>query len=315
MDLQRSTKTIELRPQPPFRLEPTVRVLQRRPSNRVDLWEDGRYWRVLATSAGHRLVAVEDVGTIDEPRLVVSTFGPPLPERDLGCLAETLRRQLGSDAETEGFYRLAEADPVFATYALALRGLKPPRFPSLMETFVNVVAFQQISLNAALAITGRIVQRFGTHPEHGGRTYLAFPSAEALAAADVAELRRLGLTQRKAEVVKALAAKIVAGEPEWQTLAESDREQAVAMLCSLPGIGRWSAELVLLRGFGRLDAFPSGDAGIRRGLGTIYGLAGLLTAAEEQTLAERYGRYRGLLYFHVAAARLLSLGILTSGNC
>ncbi len=314
MDYTKFTQACELRPRPPFRLEPTVRVLQRRPTNRVDLWEDGRYWRVLASDAGHRLIVAKDVGTVDDPRLVVSIGGPALTQQELDRLIEVVRRLLGVDVETEGFYRLAEADPFLAPYAGALRGLKPPRFPSLMETFVNVVVFQQISLSAAVAITGRLAQRYGARVAQQGREYLGLPTAQTLAGADPAELRSLGLTRRKAEVLQALAAKIVAGELREERLAGVEREQAVGLLCSLPGIGRWSAELVLLRGFGRLDVFPTGDAGIRRGLGSLYGRAGPLAADEERELAERYGGYRGLLYLHVAAARLLSLGVLSPAH-
>ncbi len=54
---------------PPFHLEATVRVLQRRPTNRVNRWEDGRYLRVLASAEGPRLLAVENHGAIDAPDL------------------------------------------------------------------------------------------------------------------------------------------------------------------------------------------------------------------------------------------------------
>jgi hypothetical protein len=54
---------------PPFHLEATVRALQRRPTNRVNLWDDGRYWRVLPTDEGLRLVAVENRGSIDAPAM------------------------------------------------------------------------------------------------------------------------------------------------------------------------------------------------------------------------------------------------------
>ena len=54
--------------QAPFHLEATVRVLQRRPSNRVDLWEGGRYLRVLAVGGASVLVEVENHGTIDRSR-------------------------------------------------------------------------------------------------------------------------------------------------------------------------------------------------------------------------------------------------------
>ena len=306
-----ASSIVVLNPRPPFRLEPTVRVLQRRPSNRVDVWRDGRYWRVLPAGAGNALVEVAESGTAEAPALTLRFHEAALGEVDRRQMADTMRGILGTDVDTAPFQRLAAGDPILSRSAGALYGLKPPRFPSLMETFVNVVVFQQISLNAALAITGRLVQQYGDRVEQEGQAYYAFPTASVLSAVAVDDLRRVGLTQRKAEAVHALAGMVASGELSFEGVAALSSDEAVARLLSLPGIGRWSAELVLLRGLGRLDVFPSGDAGIRRALGLLYGLPAAAGSDEERELATRFGPYRGMLYFFVVGARLHALGVLS----
>ena len=149
---------------------------------------------------------------------------------------------------------------------IALRGLKPPRFPTLFETFVNTVVFQQISLAAAVAIVGRLVDRFGRPFEIEGERYFGFPEPAVIAAASVEELRTVGLMARKAEVLRHFAGLVLAGALSFDTLRPLSSEEAIRVLTELPGVGRWTAEVLLLRGLGRLDVFPSGDAGVRRGL-------------------------------------------------
>ena len=74
---------------PPFHLEATVRVLQRRPTNRVNLWDGGRYLRVLPTAEGLRLIAVGNHGTIDAPDLPGPGCGGPgrVQQRTFGLAA------------------------------------------------------------------------------------------------------------------------------------------------------------------------------------------------------------------------------------
>ena len=135
----------------PFHLEATVRVLQRRPANLVEAWEHERYLRVLRTSDDLVLVEVQNVGTIDEPDVRYALrHGDPstVARREL---AQTLRKVLGLDVDPIPMQRLVEADRKLRPTAVALRGMRPPRFAEWFETFANVVPFQQVSLDAGVA--------------------------------------------------------------------------------------------------------------------------------------------------------------------
>jgi len=151
---------------PPFHLEATVRVLQRRPTNRVNRWEDGRYLRVLPTDEGLRLVAVQNHGAIDAPDLRSLVFGGPISPRTQEQLSATLQRLLGSAVDPTPFYRVTRQDARLHAVTTSLRGLKPPRFPSLFETIANVIPFQQVSLAAGDVESCTKVQR---SLDRGGR--------------------------------------------------------------------------------------------------------------------------------------------------
>lgn len=291
----------------PFHLEATVRVLQRRPANRVDVWEQDHYIRVLPTPEGLVVVAVENQGTIDEPDLRFSVRAGRPSAAVHARLAQTLRRLLGLDVDPEPLQRLVEAERRLRPVALALRGMRPPRFPGLFEAFANVVPFQQLSLDAGVAIIGRMVQRFGEQVDHDGRHYDAFPTSQAVAEARPAALKGCGLSLRKAEVLRSVARAIESGELVEEKLSVMGTKQALETLTALPGIGPWSAALVLLRGLGRLDVFPPGDVGAQRNLRALLRLRPDVSL---DRIVERFGDHRGYLYFCALGGSLLGRGLI-----
>jgi 3-methyladenine DNA glycosylase/8-oxoguanine DNA glycosylase len=295
----------------PFHLEATVRVLQRRPTNLVEAWEQGRYLRVLRTSEDLALVEVENRGTIDEPdvRYVLRHGDPSTMMRRR--LAQTLRKVLGLDVDPDPLQRLVEADRKLRPAALALRGMRPPRFAEWFETFVNVVPFQQLSLEAGLVIVGRLVERFGEYLEQRGRRFHVSPTAQAIAGARLEALRKCGLSSQKAESLRYLARAIESGELAEDKISGMSTDDALRALVELPGIGPWSASLVLLRGLGRLDVFPPGDVGAARGLGALMHLR---PGASLSRRVERFGAHRGYLYFYALGGRLLGKDLIHTAS-
>jgi 3-methyladenine DNA glycosylase/8-oxoguanine DNA glycosylase len=291
----------------PFNLEATVRVLQRRPTNRIDVWEPDRYLRVLATADGLVVVAVENRGTIDDPdvRLHVRSGNPSVATRLE--LARTARRMLGLDVNPVPLQHRVEGERQLRATALALRGMRPPRFAGFFETFARVIPFQQLSLDAGVAIVGRLVERFGKHVEFDGRRFYAFPTSRAVAAARVSTLVECGLSHAKAESLRHVAKAIESGDLSEDEIAVMRTADALARLTELRGIGTWSAAVVLLRGFGRLGVFPPGDVGAVRGLGTLLHLR---SPDSLERVIERFGDRRGYLYFFGLGGDLLEKGII-----
>ncbi len=290
----------------PFHLEATVRVLQRRPANPIDMWERERYLRVLATGDGLALVEVKNQGTIDNPDVRFSVRGADPSTARVAELGRTLRKVLGLDVAPEPLQRLAEADRLLRPTALALRGMRPPRFAEFFEAFANVIPFQQVSLDAGVAIVGRLVERFGRCLDQDGRRFRAFPTAQAIAEARLEALRKCGLSARKAESLRRVAREIESGTLSEQEISGMATSDALGILDELPGIGPWSASLVLLRGLGRLDVFPPGDVGATRGLGVLMERRpGAL-----RRIMEGFGDRRGYLYFFALGGGLLAKGLV-----
>ncbi|MFL6712493.1 MAG: DNA-3-methyladenine glycosylase family protein [Sulfurifustis sp.] len=290
----------------PFHLEATVRVLQRRLSNRVDVWEQGRYLRAFATAKNPVLVEVENHGTIDRPD-VRCAFRGDVSAATEQCVRQAVRKILGLDIDPERLTHFADAGQPFRSTLLALRGMRPPRFADLFETFASVVPFQQLSLDAGVAIVGRLVERFGESIEREGRRYYAFPAAQRIAVAHLERLQSCGLSAQKAQTLSYLARIITSGTLSEAELVGMSTPDALRRLVDLPGIGPWSAALVLLRGLGRIDVFPPGDVGAERGLRALLRLSPRTSLGR---VIERFGDRRGYLYFCALGGGLLAKGLI-----
>ncbi len=284
----------------PFHLEATVRVLQRRPTHRVDVWKNNHYLRALRMGGRPVLVEVTNQGTIDAPQLDCC-----VEERDASEATRVIRTMLGLDLDPAPFERALAREPSLHTIARGLRGMRPPRFPDFFEMFANVIPFQQVSLDAGMAVVTRLIERFGEPIEREGVRIFAFPSVDIIAGAHIDELRKCGLSARKAESLRAIACAIVSGELSEAHISQLPTSEALRVQVAQPGIGPWSASLVLLRGLGRLDAFPPGDVGVARGLGA------LITDDTTEHVIERFGEFRGYLYFCSLGASLLEKGIIS----
>ncbi|MGE0158785.1 MAG: DUF488 family protein [Gemmatimonadales bacterium] len=291
----------------PFHLEATVRVLQRRAANPVDVWEDGRYLRVLPTSDGLVLVGVVDHGTIDAPDVRFDLLHGAVTDGTRAAVGSILRRVLGLDVDPDPLQRRVDAEPRVGPKVSGLRGMRPPRFAGLFETFANVVPFQQLSLDAGVAAVRRLVERFGESLEHEGRRRYAFPRSDVVAEAPLEAVRACGLSLAKAETLRHVARVIAAGDLTEAQLTRMSSDAAIGFLDDLPGIGPWSAGLILLRGLGRLDVFPAGDVGAARGLGALTGAA---PGPSLDRVIRRFGEYRGYLYFCALGSALLAKGLI-----
>jgi DNA-3-methyladenine glycosylase II len=310
-DLYRRAFLID--PLPPFRLDLSVWALRRRPRNAVDAW-DGRYYRrTLSLSGATFDVLIASVEGRRDPRLCVILTGKGGQPREDEVRA-SVERLLGIRVDLSDFYRMAESDDLIGSMAARLRGLKPPRFPTVFEALVNAVACQQLSLESGLTILNRLAATFG---ETGSPTMPprhAFPAADRIACLRPSALRDLGFSIRKAGTIIDIASAVVAGELDLEGLEHASDTEAVSLLTSLGGIGRWSAEYVLLRGLGRLNVFPGDDVGARNNLAGRLGLRAPLDYEAVGNAVSRWQPYAGLVYFHLLVDRLEATGVIAAAQ-
>ncbi len=215
-----------------------------------------------------------------------------------------VRRILGTDADVGAFVHAAAAVPWLAPLARGALGVKPPRYPTLWETAVNAIVYQQVSIHAAGAILRRVIERYGEPVEVDGAALYPFPSAKTVVEADADELRRLGLSINKVVAVRHVGRAILDGMLDEAGLALLPTPELTAALVEQRGIGPWTAAVIALRGFGRLDVFPMNDSGVAKGLRDLTGQPSVDVAA----LLALLGEQRGMLYYHLLLGRLAARG-------
>jgi DNA-3-methyladenine glycosylase II len=113
--------------------------------------------------------------------------------------------------------------------------------------------------------------------------------------------------------MQSLARLTLTGDLDAARFAALPTPDALAALRALPGIGPWSAGLIMLRGLRRMDVFPPGDVGAARNLAALLGAPDGLTPAEASAFADRFGERQGYLYFLALGSQLLARGIPLGG--
>ena len=306
--------TFSLEPIAPFRLDLIVWVLRRRADNVIDRWDGNTYRRVLIMQGQPLEIEVAQTGSSDKPLLQVTAKGNALPLEARTFVTSALTRMLGTNVDLTEFYRFTEHQPKLDALALQFQGVKPPLFPTIFEALVNALACQQLSLTVGILLLNRLAERYGQSIEKQGVAFPAFPDPENLALLAPEALRTQGFSHQKARAIIELASAIAEKQVNLDELKNLSNEAAVDRLRKLRGVGRWSAEYVLLRGFGRLDVFPGDDVGARNNLQRWLGLPEALDYQGMRDSIAPWSAYGGLIYFHLLLKRLTDAGLLDSGK-
>lgn len=307
--IQVSEFAVELPARAPFSLELTVWALRRRAHNMVDRFEDGAWRRVLAIDGEPVAIDVRQIRAGARPRIeiVVRTRRRESAVRD--AVSATVARMLGLECDLDPFYRMAQRDPALAAMAERGRGMKPPRFASVFEGFANAVACQLVSLSAGLHVLNRVAQAYGVAAEIGGDSIWSFAEPSRLAHASAESLRALGLSRSKGRYLIGLANRALDPQDrDFASIGALNDDGAVARMRAMRGVGRWTAEYVLLRGFGRLNVFPGDDIGGQNHLRAWLGIEGKLDHAGVEELLRRWHPYAGLIYLHLVLGGSISAG-------
>jgi DNA-3-methyladenine glycosylase II len=149
---------------------------------------------------------------------------------------------------------------------------------------LRAIVGQQLSTKAARTIYGRVLDLFD------GST----PSPEQLLEAGEPELRACGLSGRKVEYVRDLAAHVIAGELELDRLDQLGDEDVIEEIVAVRGLGVWTAEMFLLFHLERPDVLSGGDLGIRKAVQVEYGLEEMPPPAQVLEIGEPWRPHRSL---------------------
>ncbi len=286
--------TVMLRYRPPYDWDGMIGFLAARAIPGVEAVSGDRYARTIALDGAMGTVSVSRA---DDNRLAVTVRFPKMTA--LPSILARVRRVFDLTADPETIEAHLSRDPTLAAMIARRPGLRAPGAWDGLELGVRAILGQQITVPAAVKLAGRLTAEYGAPLPadwaEPGLTH-AFPSAERLAAADIASH---GLMPgARARAISGLAAAVAADPNLFGPRASLD--EAVAALRALPGIGEWTAQYIAMRQLREPDAFPAADVGLMRALADTAGVRP--TPAELLARAEAWRPWRAYAALHLWAS-------------
>jgi AraC family transcriptional regulator of adaptative response / DNA-3-methyladenine glycosylase II len=269
----------------PFDWEQLLAFLARRAIPQVEAVANGVYARTVRVTAHGREYAgqIQVRHEAGQQQVVVDLSDPLLPV--CAPVLERVKRLFDLEADPQAI------NAVLGALAACHPGLRVPGGFDGFELAVRAILGQQVSVAAARTLAGRVALRFGA-PLTAAQPALSrtFPQPVSMATAAVEDFIRLGLTRRRAETLRALAATVVAGSLKLEPLGRVD--DTLNQLRRIPGLGEWTAQYIALRALAWPDGFPHTDLGLRKALGLADPKAILQRA-------ERWRPWRGYAAMHL----------------
>jgi DNA-3-methyladenine glycosylase II len=228
--------------------------------------------------------------------------------RLLPRLEGSLRAILGLDSTAERFEANLPPDDPLASLVARQAGLHIPQAATPFEALSWGITGQQITVAFAVQLRSSLIRLAGTRHSSG---LWCHPEPEAIAALDSSLLRQHRFSQAKAEALLRMARLVTAGElplEQWRqrTLQPADVQEMTDALLAVKGIGPWTVNYTLLRGYGWADCLMHGDVAIQRALQQQLDLPARPTAKEAEQLLQRYAPYRSLASAHLWASLRLA---------
>jgi DNA-3-methyladenine glycosylase II len=188
---------------------------------------------------------------------------------------------------------LADADPALGAVInrVGVVSLSPPSDPFV--ALIRSIVGQQLSERAASVIFGRLSGALDITPK-------------ALASADEATLRAVGLSRQKSSYVQEIARRFLLGDFGVDRLKALPDEDAMSEIMRLRGVGPWSAEMFLMFALGRPDVLAVHDLGVRAQAGDMMGLGRPASRDELAQRAEAWKPHRSAASFYLMASRVRS---------
>jgi len=281
---------MELKPVPPFNFELTATYLHVLPPAR---YSEGTFSRILRLRSGKLvLVSVSFIGSIDRPRLSISTR-PEVSHEDQEEVKDKISFMFSIGDDLKGFYSIAKKDPVLKHAIKDLYGLKIQTTPTLFEGLVIGFCLQWVSFQRGVEMIGCLVEKYGERVND----YYAFPSPQALAEATLEELKDCKLGFRAARVK--WISEMVARGLDLERLKSLPDNQLKAELLKIKWVGQWTAEALLLWRFKRYHAFPL-DVWSAKIFQTFYPELKEKSMDEISEFASQsWGDYKGLAYYYL----------------
>lgn len=220
---------------------------------------------------------------------------PPPPA--VVVLERLARRMLGLMQPVAEFESTHARHPQLGPLIARNRGLRVPLAPTPFEALSWAITGQQISLGAAVSLRRRLIAAAGLRHSGGLACY---PDARSLLRLGEEALRAAGFSRAKGQALRALADAVMQGRlPLERWVEDPPADEIRAELLRLRGIGPWTVDYALLRGFGWVDGSLHGDAAVRRGLQALLGTAERPSADQTRCWLAPFSPWRALVAAHL----------------
>jgi AraC family transcriptional regulator of adaptative response / DNA-3-methyladenine glycosylase II len=279
--------TLRLPYRPPLDWNGLLAFLAARVTPGVEQVADGAYRRTV--DAGEAVAWIEVRALPGAAALALRIHGAEAAA--VPALIERARRVFDLSADPLAIAAHLRRDQRLKPALTARPGLRVPGAWDPFEIAVRAVVGQQVTVRGATTLMGRLVERCGARVEGLEGLTHRFPTAAALAAAD---LTGVGMPGARVAALQSLAAAVAEGRVVLD--AARGLDDVVERLTALPGIGPWTAQYIAMRALGEPDAFPYGDLGLRAALGNGSGPASSAALAEA---AEAWRPWRAYAAMHL----------------
>jgi DNA-3-methyladenine glycosylase II len=281
----------ELRAVGPYSFGASVRFLEGFAPAAYEGGGSGRLRMAFVADGGEEVAGVsvrEEGGVI---------LGEVSGEAQVEVVRGQVERILSLDVDGREDPEVGERDPVVGRLRARYPGLRPVCFYSPYEAAAWAIIGQRIRIVQAAKIKRRMAEELGPSVEVDGGLEHAFPGPSALAALESFP----GLYGRKVEYLRRLGSEAERGKLDAAYLRSMAVGEALEALERLPGIGPFSAELILLRGAGAQDLLPVNEPRLARAVAMAYGLDAPPSAEELGRLARSWRPYRTWVSLHLRA--------------
>ncbi|WP_339521903.1 DNA-3-methyladenine glycosylase family protein [Pseudomonas sp. EA_35y_Pfl2_R111] len=211
----------------------------------------------------------------------------------LAALTARVRKMFDLDCQPQQISAHFANDAQLGSLVARNPGLRLPTAFEPFEQAVRAIVGQQVTVKAAVTITGRLVTRLGKPLQFADAADIQrlFPGPAAIAEAN---LDGIGMPGKRVQTLQRFAAQVASGELRLDL--QDGYTAFVEQLCALPGIGPWTAEYIALRAFGEVDAFPASDLGLLKA--PVWGAAGI-DARQLKARAEAWRPWRAYAAAHL----------------
>lgn len=292
-------ETLSLEPKPPYDIESHFEAyLGKKPQPQI--YVDGTYRRNIRACGKLVPFEVDLNNDLENPELGVSIYSD-LTGGELEEFLEKIRWVFNTEFDLDSMYKFMKKEPSLKTLKDEHYGLRPERCPTFYEALVKAIIEQQISLQVAKEMIWQVVKKFGLSVNMEDKQFWAFPTSDKLSGAEVNEIKDCKLSRRKAEYIKNISELISTCELDMESLKGLRKDKIIQRLVKIRGIGRWTAEMAVVRYFGAGKINPAGDLGVRKAMSNHFDGEERMSEEEVREHTKEWGDYKGLITYYLLA--------------